>query len=91
MNFSLIGKQVLSEEAGSLRQLCERFDCEAFSRVAELIFKHKGKIVFSGTIKSMRHGPVDITEAKLDSECGVCINRYDDVKKGDILEFMQRK
>ena len=39
----------------------------------------------------MRHGPVDITEAKLDSECGVCINRYDDVKKGDILEFMQRK
>ena len=50
-----------------------------------------GKIIFSGNIKSMRHGPVDITEAKLDSECGVCINRYDDVKKGDILEFMQRK
>lgn len=50
-----------------------------------------GKIVFSGTIKSMKHGPVDITEAKLDSECGVCINRYDDVKKGDFLEFMQRK
>ena len=50
-----------------------------------------GKIVFSGTIKSMKHSTADITEAKLDSECGVCINRYDDVKKGDILEFMQRK
>lgn len=52
MSFSSIAKQVLSEEAESLRRLCERFDGEAFSRVAELIFQHKGKVVFSGIGKS---------------------------------------
>ena len=52
MDFSSIAKQVLSGEAKSLRRLCERFDCEAFSRVAELIFQHKGKVIFSGIGKS---------------------------------------
>ena len=52
MNFSSVGKHVLSEEAKSLRRLCGRFDGEAFSRVAELILKHKGKVVFSGIGKS---------------------------------------
>ncbi len=52
MNFSSIAKQVLSEEAKSLHQLYERFDCEAFSHVAELILKYKGKVVFSGIGKS---------------------------------------
>ena len=52
MNFSSIAKQVLSEEAESLCRLRDRFDGEAFSRVAELIFKHKGKVVFSGIGKS---------------------------------------
>ena len=51
-DFSSIAKQVLSEEAKSLQRLCEHFDCEAFSRVAELILKHKGKVVFSGIGKS---------------------------------------
>ena len=52
MDFNLIAKQVLSEEAESLHRLCDRFDGEAFSHVAELIFKHKGKVVFSGIGKS---------------------------------------
>ena len=52
MNFIPIAKQVLSEEAKSLQRLRERFDCEAFSCVAELILKHKGKVVFSGIGKS---------------------------------------
>ena len=52
MDFGSVAKQVLSKEAKSLQRLCERFDSEAFSRVAELIFEHKGKVVFSGIGKS---------------------------------------
>ena len=52
MDFVAIGKRVLSEEAESLRQLCDRFDGEAFSRVARLILQHNGKVVFSGIGKS---------------------------------------
>ena len=52
MNFGSTAKQVLSEEAKSLQRLCDCFDGETFSRVAELIFQHKGKVVFSGIGKS---------------------------------------
>ena len=47
-------------------------------------------IIFVGTIKSLKHMQNNIKEAKCDSECGVCINKFNDVKEKDVLEFYKK-
>ena len=48
------------------------------------------KIIFVGTIKSLKHTQNDIKEAKCGTSCGVCINKFNDVKEKDVLEFYKK-
>lgn len=47
-------------------------------------------VIFVGTIKSLKHMKNPIKEAKCDTECGVCINKFNDIKENDVLEFYKK-
>ncbi len=46
-------------------------------------------IVYKGTIKTLRHIKDDIKETRENSECGIELNNYDDIKIGDVIEAFE--
>jgi translation initiation factor IF-2 len=45
-----------------------------------------GVVIYTGEISSLKHQKLDIKEAKIDSEGGMTIKNYNDLKEGDIIE-----
>ena len=50
------------------------------------------KIVYDGTIASLRHLKDDVKEVDKDFECGIALEKYTDLRPGDVLEaFINEK
>ena len=50
-----------------------------------------GRVVYESTISSLRHFEKDEKEVKTGFECGISIDRFNDVKAGDIIEAYRVK
>ncbi len=50
-----------------------------------------GRVVYDSTISSLRHFEKDEKEVKTGFECGISIDRFNDVKAGDIIEAYRVK
>src|SRR5829696_2156976 len=50
-----------------------------------------GTIVWTGRIGSLRRFKDDVAEVDEGQECGIVLERYADVKEGDVLEFFETK
>jgi len=48
-----------------------------------------GKVIFEGTLKSLKRFKDDAKEVKEGFECGIGIENYNDLKVGDMLEFFE--
>lgn len=56
------------------------------SRKSLIRLLRNGIVVYNGEISSLKHGKEDIKEAKRDSEGGLTIKNFNDLKEGDIVE-----
>ena len=50
-----------------------------------------GRVVYESTISSLRHFEKDEKEVKTGFECGISVDRFNDVKAGDIIEAYRVK
>ncbi|MBM4062625.1 MAG: translation initiation factor IF-2 [Planctomycetes bacterium] len=48
-----------------------------------------GKVVWTGKLGSLRRVDEDVREVKAGIECGMTLDGYQDIKVGDLLEFVQ--
>ncbi|WP_031543163.1 translation initiation factor IF-2 [Mesoplasma photuris] len=55
-------------------------------RNAKIRVLRDGVVVYTGEISSLKHLKDDIKEAKIDSEGGLTIKNFNDIKEGDIIE-----
>jgi len=46
-----------------------------------------GKVVFEGKVSSLKRFKEDVKEVAAGYECGIGLEKYDDLKAGDLLEF----
>ncbi len=51
--------------------------------------KRKGEIICEGKISSLKRFKNDVTEVKKDYECGLNIEGFDDLQKGDIISVFE--
>ncbi|MBL8751565.1 MAG: translation initiation factor IF-2 [Planctomycetes bacterium] len=58
-------------------------------RNATVRLSRDGTVVWSGKVGSLRRIEEDVREVKAGLECGMTLDGYQDVKVGDILEFVQ--
>jgi translation initiation factor IF-2 len=47
------------------------------------------RVIYEGKVGSLRRFKDDVSEVKQGFECGIGLDRYQDVKVGDILEAYQ--
>ena len=50
-----------------------------------------GEVIFDGKIASLKHYKDDVDEVRMGSECGIRLESFNDVKKGDIIEVYERR
>ncbi len=50
-----------------------------------------GQVIFDGKIASLKHYKDDVEEVRMGSECGIRLESFNDVKKGDIIEVYERR
>ncbi len=55
-------------------------------RTARLRLLRDGVVVYEGSVSSLRRFKEDVSEVKQGFECGIGIERYSDLKVGDIIE-----
>jgi translation initiation factor IF-2 len=48
-----------------------------------------GKVVHTGKVATLRREKDDVREVRAGFECGLTLQDYQDIKEGDVLEFMQ--
>lgn len=49
------------------------------------------EIIFDGKIASLKHYKDDVEEVRMGSECGIRLESFNDVQKGDIIEVYERR
>jgi len=47
-------------------------------------------VVFEGTLESLRRFKEDVSEVRSDTECGIAVKNYSDIKAGDQIEVFER-
>ena len=57
-----------------------------FKRSDKVKLSRGGKIIYTGTLNSLRRFKDDVKEVKEGFECGIGLENYNDVKVGDIIE-----
>lgn len=50
-----------------------------------------GIVIYTGTIKQLRHFKEDVQQAKSGSECGISITNFNDLKLNDVIEGFEQK
>ncbi|MBW3565048.1 MAG: translation initiation factor IF-2 [Acidobacteria bacterium] len=55
-------------------------------RTAQIRLLRDNRVVHEGKISSLRHFKDDVSEVRQGFECGIGIERYNDVKVGDVIE-----
>ncbi len=58
-------------------------------RSAQLRLLRDNRVIYEGKVGSLRRFKDDVSEVKLGFECGIGLDRYQDVKVGDIIEAFQ--
>jgi translation initiation factor IF-2 len=61
----------------------------SISRSSSLRLLRDNRVVYEGKVGSLRRFKDDVSEVKLGFECGIGLDRYQDVKVGDIIEAYQ--
>ena len=46
-------------------------------------------VIYEGELDSLRHFKDDVSEVKQNTECGICVKNYQDVREGDQIEVFQ--
>ena len=59
------------------------------ARNAQIRIVRDGVVIFEDKISSLRHFKEDRREMAQGYECGIGLERYGDIKEGDILECFQ--
>jgi translation initiation factor IF-2 len=49
----------------------------------------KKEVVYDGKISSLKRFKDDVREVNEDFECGIGLERHDDIKEGDLIEIYQ--
>ena len=55
-------------------------------RTASVRLLRDNRVIFEGKIASLRHFKNDVSEVRQGFECGIAIERFQDVKVGDVIE-----
>ncbi len=61
----------------------------SISRSSSLRLLRDNRVVYEGKVASLRRFKDDVSEVKLGFECGIGLDRYQDVKVGDVIEAYQ--
>jgi translation initiation factor IF-2 len=61
----------------------------SISRSSQLRLLRDNRVIYEGKVGSLRRFKDDVSEVKQGFECGIGLDRYQDVKVGDILEAYQ--
>ena len=56
-------------------------------RSSKVRLSRDGKLIYTGTVASLRREKDDVREVKAGFECGLTLKDWDDVQEGDKLEF----
>ncbi len=59
------------------------------NKIAKVI--REGKLIFSGTVASLKRFKNDAKEVRQGMECGITIGDFKDVKKADLIQFFENK
>ncbi|MCB9878341.1 MAG: translation initiation factor IF-2 [Planctomycetes bacterium] len=57
-------------------------------RSSQVRLAREGKVVWSGKLASLRRIDEDVKEVKQGFECGMTLDGFQDIKEGDVLEFV---
>jgi translation initiation factor IF-2 len=55
-------------------------------RTANVRLLRDNRVIFEGKIGSLRHFKNDVSEVRQGFECGIGIERFQDIKVGDVIE-----
>ena len=61
------------------------------TRGAKTRLVRDGRIVYEGTIGSLRRFKDDVREVESGYECGIVLENYADVKQGDVIEVYETR
>jgi translation initiation factor IF-2 len=61
----------------------------SISRSSSLRLLRDNRVVYEGKVASLRRFKDDVSEVKQGFECGIGLDRYQDVKVGDVIEAYQ--
>ena len=59
---------------------------DKITRDASVRVIRDGVVVFEGEIDTLKRFKDEVKEVRQDYECGITIERYNDIKEGDIIE-----
>ena len=61
----------------------------SIARSSQVRLLRDNRVVYEGKVASLRRFKDDVSEVKQGFECGIALDRYQDVKVGDIIEAYQ--
>ncbi len=61
----------------------------SITRTSQLRLLRDNRVIYEGKVGSLRRFKDDVSEVKQGFECGIALDRYQDVKIGDVLEAYQ--
>ena len=59
------------------------------ARSSQVRLLRDNRVIYDGKIASLRRFKDDVSEVKQGFECGIALERYQDVKVGDVIEAYQ--
>jgi translation initiation factor IF-2 len=61
----------------------------SIARSSQVRLLRDNRVVYEGKVASLRRFKDDVSEVKQGFECGIALDRYQDVKVGDVIEAYQ--
>ena len=61
----------------------------SITRNSQLRLLRDNRVIYEGKVGSLRRFKDDVSEVKQGFECGIGLDRYQDVKVGDVIEAFQ--
>ena len=58
-------------------------------RNSDIRLIREGVVIYTGKLGSLKHGKDDVKEARINFECGITIDGYNDIRVGDIIETFE--
>ena len=63
----------------------------SIKRGSQVRFLREGKIIWKGTISSLKRFAEDVREVNSGFECGIGLSNFQDLKSGDIIETFDER